>query len=53
MVAETRPSLRSASDTNQLPSQASLGRVEAATQTELPIRETVVQVEGCKNCNPA
>ena len=35
-----------------LSSQAILGRVEAATQTELPIREAAVQVEGCKVCTP-
>lgn len=50
MVAETWRGLRSAAAENHLPSQASLGRVKAATQTELPVREAAVQVEGRKDC---
>lgn len=43
----------SAAKRNQLPSQASLGLVEVATQPEHPKREATVQVEVCKTYTPA
>lgn len=52
MMAENRQGLCSAADRNQLLSRTNLRRVRATTQTELPIREATVQVEGCKDCNP-
>lgn len=37
---------------NHLPSQGSLGQVEAATKTELPIRKAAAQVKVCEGCTP-